>query len=88
MDSQAMDSLAMDILAWLICSRLEGRQESPPPPRGLRVAFITTFVPGSEPLEMLRRTLASMVVADYPHDTWLLDEAAMRGRAHCASYSA
>src|ERR1700683_882962 len=38
---------AMDILAWLICSRLEGRQESPPPPRGLRVAFITTFVPRS-----------------------------------------
>ena len=23
---------------------------------------------------MLRRTLASMMVADYPHDTWLLDE--------------
>jgi cellulose synthase (UDP-forming) len=65
---------AMDILAWLICSRLEGRPESPPPPRGLRVAFITTFVPSSEPLEMLRRTLASMVVADYPHDTWVLDE--------------
>jgi cellulose synthase (UDP-forming) len=65
---------AMDILAWLICSRLEGPPESPPPPRGLRVAFITTFVPGSEPLDMLRRTLASMVVADYPHDTWVLDE--------------
>ena len=23
---------------------------------------------------MLRRTLASMIAADYPHDTWLLDE--------------
>jgi cellulose synthase (UDP-forming) len=64
----------MDIVAWLICSRVEAHQESPVPPRGLRVAFITTFVPGSEPLEMLRRTLASMIVADYPHDTWLLDE--------------
>jgi cellulose synthase (UDP-forming) len=65
---------AMDIVSWLICSRVEAHQESPPAPRGLRVAFITTFVPGSEPLEMLRRTLASMIVADYPHDTWLLDE--------------
>ena len=65
---------AMDILSWLICSRVEGHQGSPPPPRNLRVAFITTFVPGSEPLEMLRRTLASMVIADYPHDTWVLDE--------------
>jgi cellulose synthase (UDP-forming) len=64
----------MDILAWLICSRVEPYQEPPPPPRGLRVAFITTFVPASESLDMLRRTLASMVVADYPHDTWLLDE--------------
>jgi cellulose synthase (UDP-forming) len=64
----------MDILAWLICSRVEEHQEAPPPPKGLRVAFITTFVPASESLEMLRRTLASMIVADYPHDTWLLDE--------------
>jgi cellulose synthase (UDP-forming) len=64
----------MDILAWLICSRVEAYREPPPPPRGLRVAFITTFVPASESLDMLRRTLASMIVADYPHDTWLLDE--------------
>ena len=75
---------AMDILSWLICRRLEGHQESPPPQPNLRVAFITTFVPGSEPLEMLRRTLASMVVADYPHDTWLLDEGNDQGaRALC-----
>ena len=38
------------------------------------MAFITTFVPGSESIEMLRRTLVSIVRADYPHDTWLLDE--------------
>lgn len=74
----------MDILGWLICSQVETQEESPPPPRGLRVAFITTFVPGSESLEMLRRTLASMIVADYPHDTWLLDEGNDPGaRAMC-----
>jgi cellulose synthase (UDP-forming) len=65
---------SMDIIGWLICSRVEAHHESPRPPRGLRVAFITTFVPSAESLEMLRRTLAHMTVADYPHDTWLLDE--------------
>jgi cellulose synthase (UDP-forming) len=64
----------MDIIGWLICSRVEAHEEPPRPLRGLRVAFITTFVPGSESIEMLRRTLANMIVADYPHDTWLLDE--------------
>ena len=65
---------AMEILAWLICRRVGGRQEQPAPQRDLRVAFITTFVPGSEPLDLLSRTLANMLRADYPHDTWLLDE--------------
>jgi cellulose synthase/poly-beta-1,6-N-acetylglucosamine synthase-like glycosyltransferase len=64
----------LDIIGWLICSRVEGHQEPPRPPRGLRVAFITTFVPSSESIGMLRQTLANMIVADYPHDTWLLDE--------------
>ncbi len=64
----------MDIVVWAICRRMEPHREPPPPAPGLRVAFITTFVPGSESLDLLRRTLASMVVADYPHDTWLLDE--------------
>ena len=65
---------AMEILAWLICRRVGRQQESPPPQRGLRVAFITTFVPGSESLELLVRTLGNMLRAEYPHDTWLLDE--------------
>ena len=65
---------AMEILAWLICRRVGRHQEPPPPQRDLRVAFITTFVPGSEPLDLLTRTLANMLRAEYPHDTWLLDE--------------
>ncbi len=44
------------------------------PQKGLKVAFITTFVPGSEPHSMLRRSLQAMTEAHYEHDTWLLDE--------------
>lgn len=56
--------------------------EGPTPPR---IAAITTFVPGSEPLDMLRRTLAHMVAMDLPHDTWVLDEGdAPEVKALCA----
>lgn len=64
----------MDLVVWAICRRMEPHREPPVPPAGLRVAFITTFVPASESLDLLRQTLGSMVAADYPHDTWLLDE--------------
>ena len=64
----------MEIAAWIICRKVPRHQEPPPPEVGLRVAFITTFVPGSEPLDLLLRTLGNMLRADYPHDTWLLDE--------------
>lgn len=39
-----------------------------------KVAVATTFVPGSEPLDMLEATVKSLVALDYPHDTWVLDE--------------
>lgn len=45
-----------------------------PPQKGLKVAFITTFVPGKEPHSMLHRSLTAMKEAHYDHDTWLLDE--------------
>jgi cellulose synthase (UDP-forming) len=45
-----------------------------PPPEGLRVAVVTTCVPGAEPHEMLAESLSALVAIDYPHDTWLLDE--------------
>jgi cellulose synthase/poly-beta-1,6-N-acetylglucosamine synthase-like glycosyltransferase len=64
----------VDMCSWLICTRVEAYRPAPPPAAGLRVAFITTFVPGSESIEMLRRTLISILAANYPHDTWLLDE--------------
>jgi len=44
------------------------------PPPGLRVAAVTTCVPGLEPAEMIEATLRAMKALDYPHDIWLLDE--------------
>ncbi|MCC3779692.1 glycosyltransferase, partial [Streptomyces sp. UNOB3_S3] len=43
---------------------------------GTRVAFLTTFVPGKEPLSMVRATLegAVRIEHDGPLDVWLLDE--------------
>ncbi len=65
--------IIMEVLTWLISSHIkEVDQESPAP--GLRVAFITTIVPASESLELLHKCLPAMILADYPHDTWLLDE--------------
>jgi cellulose synthase (UDP-forming) len=75
----------IDMCSWLICTRVEAYRPAPPPVDGLRVAFITTFVPGSESIEMLERTLKSIVLADYPHDSWLLDEGDdRRARELCA----
>lgn len=39
-----------------------------------RIAVVTTFVPGSEPVEMLRQSVRAMVAMRLPHDTWVLDE--------------
>ncbi len=44
------------------------------PPKGYKVAFVTCFVPGKEPIEMLKETLIAMKAVDYDHDTWVLDE--------------
>ncbi|MCQ7029963.1 hypothetical protein MRO55_26015, partial [Escherichia coli] len=46
------------------------------PEPGLRAAFVTTIVPGKEPLEMVRKTLvaARAIRHDGPFDVWLLDE--------------
>ncbi|MFE3250190.1 glycosyltransferase family 2 protein [Streptomyces sp. NPDC059209] len=43
---------------------------------GTRVAFVTTYVPGKEPLSMLRTTLEGAVRLRHtgPLDIWLLDE--------------
>ncbi|GGQ47702.1 glycosyl transferase [Couchioplanes caeruleus subsp. azureus] len=46
------------------------------PDTTLRVAFLTTIVPGKEPLEMVERTLSAAMDIRYagPYDVWLLDE--------------
>ncbi|MGY1846799.1 MULTISPECIES: glycosyltransferase family 2 protein [unclassified Blastococcus] len=66
--------IVMDALGHVVSRRLPQYAPPPLPEPGLRVAFITTFVPGSEPLAMLARTLEAMLAAEYPHDTWVLDE--------------
>jgi len=44
------------------------------PKQGLRVAVVTTIVPGAESLEMLEETVRALVALDYSHETWVLDE--------------
>lgn len=44
------------------------------PRENLKVAFLTCFVPGKEPIEMLAETLKAMKNVRYAHDTWVLDE--------------
>jgi cellulose synthase (UDP-forming) len=44
------------------------------PPSFLRVAMVVTKAP-SEPFEVVRVTLEAMLAQDFPHDTWLADEA-------------
>ena len=65
--------LVMYGLRWLTLPLMRTPAHQPPSP-GLRVGVATTFVPGSEPIEMLERTVEALVVMDYPHDTWVLDE--------------
>ncbi|WP_105970768.1 glycosyltransferase family 2 protein [Streptomyces geranii] len=57
------------------------------PESGTRVAFLTTYVPGKEPLAMVRATLEGAVRVHHtgPLDVWLLDEGDdERARALCA----
>ena len=66
-------------LGWVVTGLLQRNTKTPTPttlpnPATTRVAFITTYVPGSEPIGMLSRTLEAIKAVDYPHDTWVLDE--------------
>ncbi|MFJ6837684.1 glycosyltransferase family 2 protein [Streptomyces sp. NPDC091209] len=57
------------------------------PAQGTRVAFLTTYVPGKEPLATLRATLEGAVGLTHtgPLDVWLLDEGDdEQARALCA----
>ncbi|WP_053746658.1 glycosyltransferase family 2 protein [Streptomyces sp. NRRL WC-3618] len=57
------------------------------PESGTRVAFLTTYVPGREPLAMVRATLVGAIRVHHtgPLDVWLLDEGDdEQARALCA----
>jgi len=61
----------------LSVATLNARDPIPTAPlTGQRIAFLTTIVPGKEPLEMVRRTLQAAVEVRYEGtlDVWLLDE--------------
>lgn len=65
--------LANSHIRWLTLPMMS--RPRPMAPRvGLKVAVVTTFVPGSESLEMLGETVRALVALEYPHDTWVLDE--------------
>jgi cellulose synthase (UDP-forming) len=65
--------IGMEVLNWSIVRKMHV-SKSPTPQDGLKVAFITTYVPGAETPELLDNILPALVAADYPHDSWLLDE--------------
>jgi cellulose synthase (UDP-forming) len=65
--------IGMDMFGWFIGRRIQDTPQRRPK-KGLKVAFITTFVPSAEPIDMLRRTLKGIKNVNYEHDTWVLDE--------------
>ncbi|MEO5957189.1 MAG: glycosyltransferase family 2 protein [Nitrospiraceae bacterium] len=58
---------------WWILPSMK-RPRAIPARAGLKVAAVTTFLPGIEPLDLLEQTVKALVALDYPHDTWVLDE--------------
>lgn len=70
--------LVMSVFSWSVVSHIKPEKHQKmfhtKPRRGYKVAFVTTFVPASESIDLLKKTLPAMVRANYKHDTWLLDE--------------
>ncbi len=58
---------------WLALPLMRVPREKTPRP-DWRVAVAVTFVPGSESIDMLEKTVRALVAIRYPHDTWVLDE--------------
>lgn len=63
-----------ELFMWVVAHGMKHPQQPMKPQKDLRVAFLTAFVPGTEPMDMLEKTLKAMIAVDYPHETWLLDE--------------
>lgn len=74
-------------LYFLIIFLFARRSVAPDPvPGQWRVAMVVTKT-ASEPFSVVRRTLEAMLAQDYPHDTWLADEAPdAQTRAWCAAH--
>ncbi len=65
--------IATEIMLWMIADKIK-KPVCEAPIAGRKVAFITTFVPGTESHDLLHKILPSLRQVDYEHDTWLLDE--------------
>ncbi len=65
--------ILLEVFSWFIAGHMK-KVIPVVPEKGISVAFLTAFVPGNEPLEILEKTLQAMIAVDYPHDTWVLDE--------------
>ena len=67
--------LVQNIAVWLFASSMKDPVPKAPP-RGLRIAMLTTIVPAKEPLDVLERTLRAMRQVRYRGqvDVWILDE--------------
>lgn len=66
--------LFLKIGTWFTIWFIKRPHPLPAIPNKFKVAFITCYVPGKEPLSMLEKTLLAMKNAEYAHDTWVLDE--------------
>ena len=67
--------LVQNVAVWLFASSMKDPVPKAPP-RGLRIAMLTTIVPAKEPLDVLERTLRAMRQVRYRGqvDIWILDE--------------
>jgi cellulose synthase (UDP-forming) len=59
---------------WYFVGRMKRPVEVQAGP-GIRVAMVSPCVPASESLDVIREQLRALVEVDYPHDSWILDEA-------------
>ncbi len=64
----------MELFGWYMAASMRRPSAPPRARKGLRVAYVTAFVPSAEPYHILEKTLKAMVEVEYPHDTWVLDE--------------
>ena len=68
-------ALALPAYFFFFLSRMRRPDPALVLPPGRRVTFVTTCVPGAEPIDVLERTIVAMVNQEgYPHDVWVLDE--------------